>query len=368
MKKSLLVLAALGTLSGLASAQSEITIFGVVDASLRSVKNGSLGTIQSLSTGSESSSRLGFRGTEELGNGWSAGFWLESDLQNDIGGAGGNAIQTAPANQLWNRRSVVTLKSNTLGEVRLGRDYVPTWFVMSNADPFNNNGVAGTGNIYVSSASAVNSSAFGAGTNASSIVRVNNSVQYYLPRNLGGVYGFAMASAAERTSVALGGTKGYGGRIGYAAGPLDVTVAMYTTQNIPTHSDFRDVAMSACYDFGVVKLSLGRRQLSYLSAKVSDTLFGVSSRVGLGTIKFSYSLADQSGRVGTTSINANDASQLGLGYVYDLSKRTALVATYAYLSNKGSAFYTIPAGPSANAATFGGQTSSGYEFGLRHFF
>ena len=102
-----------------------------------------------------------------------------------------------------------------------------------------------------------------------------------------------------------------------------------------------------------------------LTAKQTNLLVALSAPVGPGTVKLSYIRADLKGNVGTTQIGANDANQFGVGYVYDLSKRTALYGTYARISNKGAATFVVPGGA---AVTSGGRQSSGIEFGLRHAF
>jgi predicted porin len=81
MKKSLLALAALTAFAGVASAQSSVTLFGIVDLSVNSVKNGSLSQ-KLLSSNQLNSNRLGFRGVEDLGGGMRAGFWLEGAMNN----------------------------------------------------------------------------------------------------------------------------------------------------------------------------------------------------------------------------------------------------------------------------------------------
>ena len=73
MKKSLLALAVLGAFAGAASAQSSVTLFGIVDVNARYVKTGDV-KIKSLGTDGINSSRLGFRGVEDLGGGLKAGF------------------------------------------------------------------------------------------------------------------------------------------------------------------------------------------------------------------------------------------------------------------------------------------------------
>ena len=87
--------------------------------------------------------------------------------------------------------------------------------------------------------------------------------------------------------------------------------------------------------------------------------------LGATELKLSAVKVNLSGRVGTVSVSANDALQLGLGTVYNLSKRSALYATCARIDNDGAATFVVPGGPAGMA---GGKLSSGYEFGLRHNF
>jgi len=82
MKKSLLALAVLGAFAGAASAQSSVTLWGVVDLSLNDVKNGTAHT-QTMQSNQLNSNRLGFRGIEDLGGGLKAGFWLEAGMANE---------------------------------------------------------------------------------------------------------------------------------------------------------------------------------------------------------------------------------------------------------------------------------------------
>ena len=87
MKKSLVALAALAV-AGVASAQSSVTLFGVVDAAFSGYSNKSENifgqevkvTKNQLTNSGYNSSRLGFRGTEDLGGGLAASFWLEASL------------------------------------------------------------------------------------------------------------------------------------------------------------------------------------------------------------------------------------------------------------------------------------------------
>ena len=114
MKKSVLALAVLGTFAGVASAQSSVTLFGVVDLGLRYVKNDA--TTYQVSQDGLASSRLGFRGVEDLGGGLKAGFWLEGSIGPDTGtgsssfGNGGGATGTTNAFE-FRRRSTLSLSN-----------------------------------------------------------------------------------------------------------------------------------------------------------------------------------------------------------------------------------------------------------------
>jgi predicted porin len=72
-----------------------------------------------------------------------------------------------------------------------------------------------------------------------------------------------------------------------------------------------------------------------------------------------------SGKVGSTAVDANDATQFGLGYVYNLSKRSAVYASLAQINNDGAARFVISDGAAGIVA---GDSSRGYEAGLRHRF
>src|ERR1700741_4278868 len=195
MKKSLVAPAALAV-AGVASAQSSVTLFGVFDAAVSSYSNTSqtaFGTRiktskTALTNSGYNASRLGFRGTEDLGGGLAASFWLEASLGNEDGPAGGGTNNfTAGSNQFFNRRSTVSL-SGAFGEVRLGRDYTPTFWNDTVFDPF---GALGVGTNLISTVNTNLHTARGAGApviglgGSDNYVRASNSVGYFLPPNLG---------------------------------------------------------------------------------------------------------------------------------------------------------------------------------------
>jgi predicted porin len=335
MKKSLLALAALTAFAGAASAQSSVTLFGIVDLNLRNQDNGSAGSRKSMSQDGIASSRLGFRGVEDIGGGMKAGFWLEGAINPDTGTPGG---------QTWQRRSTLSLMSG-VHELRLGRDYAPTYWNHTAYDVFGTVGVGASSNAWSN-----------LGSGATTQVRVNNSVAYHL--NAGGLWVWLMASAGE----AVVGNKYMGGRVNYAAGPLSVGFA-YGKTDIGASPDFKEWNAAASFNAGFATLFLQYSKNDWGAADQKQFHLGARVPMGNAALKASFNKWD-----GNTA--NRDAKQFALGLDYALSKRTALYTTYSRLDNGGSTtggatFVTSGSGP---AGIKGGENSTGYEFGIRHSF
>ncbi len=359
MKKSLIALAVLASASA-AYAQSSVTLFGIVDASItRGI--GSISKKFQLTNSGYNSSRLGFRGTEDLGGGMSASFWLEAGVNNDNGSGaptnlnnqstGTSAASAGTQGLTFNRRSTVSLGGGW-GEVRLGRDYTPQFWNLTVFDPFGTNGVGTT--------QTLNSSLGGPVT-----VRASNSMGYFLPGNLGGFYGQVQHYRGENnTNSVIAGTttnnngdgNGTAARVGYANGPMNAALALsstkYATGNIKTAN------IGGQWDFGVAKL-MGHYNRDRISGGASGkgALIGGLVPVGPGEIRLAYSTY-KNNLAGNPKTN-----KIALGYVHNLSKRTALYATYARVKNSGGA--AQPLGGSTTAAN---SNSTGYDFGIRHSF
>jgi predicted porin len=318
-----------------------VTLFGVVDLAARNVKNGSL-SIKSLSQDGNASSRLGFRGVEDLGGGMRAGFWIEGAISPDTGGTGQN----------WQRRSTVSLLGG-FGEVRLGRDYTPTFWNHTVFDPFGTNGVGSQTNLMTQQGQT---SMFGAG--AGTLVRANNTIGYFLPA-MGGLYGQVQVAAGEGTF----GNKYTGARLGYAAGPVNVAAAWGKTQVSPTR-DQTAINLAGSVNLGFMTL-MGQVHKYKVDAPAIDQknlLIGALVPMGAGTFKVSYGKATSAG-------TTRDASQFAAGYVYDLSKRTALYTHFSKISNgAGARFVASGSGPAFTTAATATSSSTAYEFGVRHNF
>ncbi|MED5622185.1 porin [Ideonella sp. BN130291] len=332
----------LGAFAGAASAQSSVTLFGIVDVNARYVKNGDQ-NVKQLGTDGINSSRLGFRGVEDLGGGLKAGFWIEGALSPDNGTAGG---------QTWRRRSTVSLLGG-FGEVRLGRDYTPTFWNMTVFDPFGTNGVGSLLNL-VASGPVTTPLASGANT----LVRADNSIGYFLPSGIGGLYGQAMVAAGEGTS----GNKYAGGRIGYAAGPVDIATAYGQTQ-IAGDRKYKQFDLGGSFAFGPAKLTgqYIRMQSDLGGFDVKADLWQVGAIVALGQGEL-HAAYDQV--KGKEDIEGMKARQFAVGYVYNLSKRTALYGTVSDLKNQGGTSFVVATPPAAGVNA----KSRGFEAGLRHSF
>ncbi len=354
--KQIAISFALLAASGLAAAQSSVTLFGIADATLQR-GSGSTASRTQLGSGGNSSSRIGFRGAEDLGGGLSASFWLEAALSLDSGSFGttntsNQASATAGGSGLtFGRRSTVSL-SGGWGEVRLGRDYSVQYYNRFEFDPFGNNGVG---------SSQTNVGSLGGPVSS----RVSNAIMYFLPPNLGGIYGEAQhyrgENAGNAGATADDGT-GSGVRMGYRAGPLNVAVAHARTRYARTAAtgDIASSNVAARYDFGAFTAMGG-----YYRDQV-DTVAGLAGRgaqiggvyrIGVGEVKVQWS------NYQTTAAGHPETRKLSLGYVHNLSKRTALYGTYAHVRNSGGATTALN-----GAATAANQSSSGFDLGVRHSF
>ncbi|QWD64176.1 porin [Polynucleobacter sp. MWH-UH2A] len=187
MKKSLFAVAALSALAGAAQAQSSVTVYGILDV-------GYIGTNQrvpsttttagantaaykqttnTLGQSAESTSRLGFKGNEDLGGGTSAFFTAEFQLYpNDANlegssGALNTGTSSNPYGGLINRQSFVGLKKNGIGSVSIGTQYTPVYLA----------GAGVTAGQYANMVGSVIYAGNGSGTTSSGFtVRANNSI------------------------------------------------------------------------------------------------------------------------------------------------------------------------------------------------
>jgi predicted porin len=275
---------------------------------------GTAGSIDKITSGAQSGTRLGFKGTEDLGNNMKALFVLETGIAADKGGFN-------QSNLAFARQSFVGLQSDA-GTLTLGRQYTPFFLALNAvADPFAS-GLAGNAQNLI----------------PSSGIRMDNAVKYASP-TFSGVsaevaYGFGENAAGnDRTG------RNVGGSIGYTDGTLNVRLAYHRANDTPaspttitTLSDTSTI-LAANYKFEVAKVFAAysdndQQNTATGVGKSRDFLIGVSAPFGNHTFIASY--INKDGR----SASNLDATQLGLGYTYALSKRTNLYAAWATIDNK----------------------------------
>jgi len=150
MKKSLLAVAALGAFASAAQAQSSVTVYGILDlgyigSNVRVANNAIANNGGTVATSSqsqfgqsaESTSRLGFKGTEDMGGGLSAFFTIETAITPNAP----NAIQTNVSSS--NRQTFVGLKKNGIGQFAIGTQYTTIHNAVSATDPGQANNMQG---------------------------------------------------------------------------------------------------------------------------------------------------------------------------------------------------------------------------------
>jgi len=308
MKKTLIALAALGTIAGAAQAQSNVTLYGRVDLGIARNIGEDYFVMQE-----GSGSRLGVRGVEDLGGGLKAVFNIEHRFRADTGTAN---------DTFWAGRSVVGLQGS-FGEVLLGREYNPARNIANKTDPWGADTVAAF--EYIVRGDIVP-------------VRQNNSITYSSP-NFNGLAAQAQVSMDE---VPGNDNKAfYALNVTYAAGPLWVGYG-YNKSGV---DDDKWHLISGSYDFGVAKLiaAYGQGNPEGGPDKHRSYLIGATAPIGGGELRVAY------GKLEAVDPDEDLSSKFGIGYHYPLSKRTTV---YVDVANDSEA----------------PDHKTGVDFGLKHNF
>lgn len=318
MKKSLLALAVLGAFAGAASAQqTNVTIYGIVDAAIShtdtsAATNDKTWSLDSSRNSNQSGSRLGFKGSEDLGGGLSAIFTLENGFSADDG-------NMAQGGRLFGRQAFVGLQGG-FGAVKLGRQQSPMHNVLTNIDPFGTGFAGNIENVF----------------NAFSI-RTDNTVNYSLNAGaFSGELAYTFGEVAGSTST--GRQWGLSGT--YANGPVMASLA-YHNQNLVAagidNGDLKSTLLGGTYNFGPATAHVafgwdkGDNVAGVDNVKNRNWMLGVSAPVSAaGTVLASYIRKDD--RLAAN----NDVKQWALGYTHSLSKRTNLYTSYGRLDNENA--------------------------------
>jgi predicted porin len=361
MKKSLLALAVLTAITGAASAQSSVTLYGKVDLGLVLDSGNAAGKSVRISSGVTGGSRLGFKGVEDLGGGLKAAFQLETGycadsaapatatVKSSTGATVGTTTQTnfcTGSNAFMGRQAHGDL-SGAFGAVSAGRQYSLGFTTLTTVDPF------GTG-----FAGQINNLVDPSGT------RLNNSFQYTTP-TMAGFSASGEIALGEQTGNWQGGRE-TGAALTYASGPAYASFAFYDLTNSNGQGAARkNYELGGTYDFGVVKVhALAQKSTGNptgaAAIDVLDLMGGVTVPLAGGSVMASY--VNHNDRTSTASGGNKDAHQIGVGYIYPLSKRTSIYSSFAKIENKNGAAFTV------GNATESGTGDKAFNFGVVHNF
>jgi predicted porin len=331
-------------LTGAAQAQSAVEVYGIVDMGfVREVGDvaGVSAVGNRITSGAQSGTRLGFKGKEDLGNGLSALFVLETGIAADAGGFNQGAG--------FARQSFVGLQGD-FGTLTLGRQYTSYFLTLNQvADPFAS-GLAGNAQNLMLPPSGITAIA-----GADRAIRMSNAIKYVTPvfENFSAeiAYGFGEKAAADGDRVITGS-------VGYDSKPLNVRLAYYEKNNEFDTGSIKSTMLAANYDLEFAKIFAAYADNDWgTSAKTRNYLIGATVPFGAHKFMASYIRADGHG-----ANSANDADQWGIGYTYGLSKRTNLYAAYGSISNDGTARYTV-----GNNSDLGSGNKA-FNLGVRHVF
>jgi predicted porin len=369
MKKTLLAAALLAGFAGAASAQSSVTLYGLIDGGLRynkvSIDNGSGASNFGLAYGQQSGNRFGLRGVEDIGGGSRVTFQLENGFE-----FGNGTLQQG--GRIFGRQAWIGVENNSWGYVRIGRQTnFATEYVGIPVDPFG----TGFGQLNM-----------GAAFGVANTDRISNAIKYQTPNMSGfqaGVgYSFATGNTGVYTAAAGGGASTgsaynfatqnnmrqltLGAK--YANGPIYVAASydkIYAQESKGQNASISSWNIAGTYDFKVVKLAAGYGQTrdgAVLGQGSGVTGAGNFNNIGAGNgeVIFAPAVGTNSYIVGATvpvnpvsrvllswtmltpntnmkdAYNAQNQTAYNIAYTYDFTKRTNMYAMFGYMANVGT--------------------------------
>lgn len=332
MKKTLIALAVLGSIAGFAQAQSNVTIYGVLDAGFTKKSGDTADTATKIGRGDNN--RIGFKGVEDLGGGLSATFQIENRFEPDTGTVENG---TRP---LFQGRTTVGL-AGAFGSVKLGRELSSVQAVNPAFDPFGTTTVGAFAPFFMGN---YNSDAL---STANAQNRFSNGVFYNSPV----MSGFALGvSAATKEGPAVGAPAGtelpknaYSLAGTYKNGPIG---AMLGYERNGISDKFWQLAGS--YKVGPANLmaSYSRAKVDLTDFETKSWMLGADIVAGPGNVKIGYGQQKPDSDL--------KSKKFAIGYQYSLSKRTYLYVDAANLRTD------VPVGGDINVRL--------YDLGLHHSF
>ncbi len=357
MKKSLLAVAVAAALPTFAQAQTNVTLYGIIDAAAVVENNGDRSAFN-IQSGVSAGNRWGLRGTEDLGGGLKGIFTLEGGYQNDTG-------TQAQGGRLFGRQAFVGLEGG-FGRVTLGRQYTPGFWVLANYDTF------GLG-MYGNTAGIV---APGPGGLPGGQVRWDNSIEYLTP-SLGGFTARLMYSS-DNDSVATpnngegfteaqkkaGRSIGFGAN--YAGGPIGIGLGYHNWESDPVAGEKnKALTVGGSYDFGAFKLFIGYFDLDPVGAAADTKSVWLGGAIKLGA---SGTLKVQGAQSKIDVAGDPKGLTLGISYEHALSRRTTLYANAGTVRNNDAGTFSLISSSTVLAPSAAGKDPKAFALGVRHAF
>ncbi|MFA9440308.1 porin [Uliginosibacterium sp. sgz301328] len=322
MQRKLIALAIAGMAAAPAFAQSDVTIYGRVDMGYRTFTNDGKATLED----AESSNRWGLQGTENLGGGLTAFFQLESRFFLDNG--------NQDSNRQWKDKAFVGLRSKQLGAVSFGR-------------------LASAGyTLYGGTYEAFGGDTIGAAPNRRGKITNNwdNAAKYESP-NFGGVFKAVATIGLGENNAANNKTRwGLGGQLTLGDFKADVVYQKDTLNDnaqvaggsgsIAGASPWKTWFLTANYNFKVAEIfggyteSKGYDVPSLKNDGAKYKVYQVGFRVPMGAGSFRGNVGQRKERT-AAGVDRETLTHYALGYWYNLSKRTTLMANLSYERQKG---------------------------------
>lgn len=327
MQKKMIALAVAGLVSGAAFAQSNVTVYGIADAGYGyySGARTEAKSVSSIDSGNWSSSRVGFKGTEDLGGGLKANFVLEQGFKLDT------------AANITGRKSWVGLSNASWGEIKLGSfgtfhdDLIGATNVMAGNSTA---GSPGKANVYALTSGKTLTGDF------------HNAAAYYSP-SFGGLQVKAAVSTSSGADEvepigAAQNDRVYSAALHYNNGPLIAGLSVERSKIQSTNTTSYDAGkawhLGALYDFKVVRVNAAYGIISQSEdvqtvEKRKQWQVGLAVPVGNGYFAVNYARAKLSY---TTAADDDKVSMWGVGYFHAMSKRTSLYSVYGQISQNDS--------------------------------
>jgi predicted porin len=351
-----LLMACMSTATLAQAPGSSVTVYGIVDACLARSDLGST-TLNALNGGCLYGSRLGFRGTEDLGGGQRAYFILESGIGLDTG-------TLAQGGRIFGRKALVGWGGGW-GAVEMGRDYAPAFYIVQPADPM----ALGIGTA---------SSTVWTGAPSTGAARVDNAINYLSPEWSGITLRLQFAPGGQPAPAAARGRDVMGLNVLYRSGDTLLGVSHTRVANAADTADDRATTVVARQQFSGFSLAAMVQAGAWQGSRTAAAPASASAIFSRSYRSYLLGGSLRAGAAGMVNVSLKryddrtagnfDITQWSVAYVHSLSKRTDLYAGYSQLDNRRNSSYAVSDASTAYTTVQPGAKTSLLATGIKHVF